>query len=55
MEGRTSFVMGEGLWYRRGLVYKDRGEGTLNPRGVLEGKVVGIGIWGRMRGFEGKH
>jgi len=29
MEGRTSFVMGEGPGYRRGLVYKDRGEGTL--------------------------
>jgi len=55
MEGRTSFVMGEGPWYRRGLVYKARGEGTLKPRGVLERKVVGIGIWGRVRGFEGKH
>lgn len=44
MEGRTSFVMGEGPWNRRGLVYKVRGEGTLKPRGVLERKVVGIGI-----------
>ena len=42
MEGRTSFVMGEGPWYRMGLVYKQRGEDTLNPRGVLERKVVGI-------------
>jgi len=55
MEGRTSFVMGEWPWYRRGLEYKARGEGTLVPRGVLERKVVGIGIWERMRGFEGKH
>lgn len=55
MEGRTSFVMGEWLWYRRGLVYKDRRVGTLKPRGVLEIKVVGIGMWGRMRGIEGKH
>lgn len=51
MEGRTSFVMGEGPWYRRGLVYKDRGVGTLKPRGVLERKVVGIGIWGETEGL----
>jgi hypothetical protein len=33
------------------LVYKGRGEDTLNPRGVLERKVEGMGPCGGMRGF----
>ena len=43
-------LWGRGLG-RRGLEYKDRGEGTLKPRGVLERKVVGIGILGEKEGL----